>query len=77
MIANLVSLFHCFTIAARADLRSAGRAGRHTPADGEDAPTIWSASVVGIMQIASQLLPAEITVREALERFGRVNSERG
>src|SRR5208283_6211428 len=35
---------HRFTIAARAHLRSAGRAGWHTPAEGGDTPTTWSTS---------------------------------
>ncbi len=42
MIANLVSLFIA-SRSARAHLRSAGRARRHPPAEGGDAPAIWRA----------------------------------
>jgi CIC family chloride channel protein len=44
MIANLVSLFIASRLQHEPHLRSAGRAGWYTPADGEDAPTTRSAS---------------------------------
>jgi hypothetical protein len=60
--------FHCFSVAARADLRSPGRAGWHTPANVWDTPTTWSASGRESHAKAGRLLPSEITVREAWER---------
>src|SRR6202166_2247276 len=70
MIANLVSLF----IASRLQHEPIYEAlalqdGIHLP-KGETRQRSGRRQVVGIMQVASQVLPAEITVRVALEEVG-------